>query len=493
MKTNTILLKILLFFISLSFFTTNTEALTKNSKLADNVILFIADDLGPEHLAFFNIFIENNNMESYPQTPVIDSLIENGISFPNFYTNPTCSATRVSILTGRYGFRTGVGCPAGLGDGPGIVETEMTIPKALNEYGIKSAIYGKWHMSKLDDGYDMPNKMGFHDYRGLFEGAPDSYYKWDRVFNATKPVASKKYITTSIVEDATEFLEENQENPFFLWVALITTHTPVHKPPKDMLYTKSYKELDDVDPLEKLIDPIPYYHAMIESMDYAMGQIINVLKDDVKEKTSIIFISDNGIDKEIVALDDNSPYDRSKVKETVYEAGVRMPLVISGPGIEDPGRFNHDLVNSVDLYATICNILGVDVEDDDLWDVVLDLLRIRKKNVIDSISLINVMKDEFEKHERSFALSEQFGNCVNLDYNLEQQRTIRNSKFKYIKHLKKTREELYDLEIDPLERNNLLDLEGRVIEILDKYYKKDAESNLDDLKELLEELLDSED
>lgn len=114
------------------------------------------------------------------------------------------------------------------------------------------------------------------------------------------------------------------------------------------------------------------------------------------------------------------------MKETVYEGGVRMPLIISGAGVKEPNRINTDLVNSVDLYSTIGEIFGVDVEDDSLWDVVLQTLRIKKKNYIDSISLVDVMQDKKASHGRSFAISEQFGNCKNKEYNLKEQRAIRN-------------------------------------------------------------------
>lgn len=103
-----------------------------------------------------------------------------------------------------------------------------------------------------------------------------------------------------------------------------------------------------------------------------------------------------------------------------------MPLIISGAGVKDPNRINTDLVNSVDLYSTIGEVLGVDMEDDSLWDVVLQMLRIKKKNYIDSISLVEVMQDKKATNGRDFALCEQFGNCKNDDFDIKEQRSIRN-------------------------------------------------------------------
>lgn len=103
-----------------------------------------------------------------------------------------------------------------------------------------------------------------------------------------------------------------------------------------------------------------------------------------------------------------------------------MPLMISGAGVKDPNRIDMDLVNSVDLYSTIGEIFGVDMEDDSLWDVVLQRLGIRKQNYIDSISLVGIMQDKLAMNDREFALSEQSGKCKTPVFDIREQRSIRN-------------------------------------------------------------------
>lgn len=200
----------------------------------DNVILVIADDIGVEKIAKYGV-----GSNAAP-TPNIDRLMENGIYFTNAYSNPVCSATRATMITGRYGFRTGVGFAIGFPPVEAALPfEEITIPEII---GAKNAIIGKWHLHNMSNGnVDSPMLAGGFDFHsGLLAGRVSDYFNWTKTVNG-KQFASTNYITTDIADDAVAWLKANQENQFFLWLAFNAPHEPYQKPPDWM---HSFNSLD---------------------------------------------------------------------------------------------------------------------------------------------------------------------------------------------------------------------------------------------------------
>ena len=189
----------------------------------DNVLLIIADDMGVEALGCYGI-----GRDTAP-TPNIDALCKRGVVFENFWSQSTCSPTRATILTGRYGFRTGVGGPSG-GPNPGIGLSEPSIFKLLKAHAgerYDSAVIGKWHLSdQRNGGDDNPARMGVPHYAGFMRGGMRDFFSWRKVVNGRAEQVDR-YATTEFVDDALRWLEPRKGKPWFLWLAMTAPHCPV--------------------------------------------------------------------------------------------------------------------------------------------------------------------------------------------------------------------------------------------------------------------------
>ncbi|MFT5747142.1 MAG: arylsulfatase B [Saprospiraceae bacterium] len=163
-------------------------------------------------------------------TPTIDSLALNGISFLNFWTNPICAPTRASMLAGKYAFRTGVGGiqipqEATLQSEETIIQKYIS-DRTSNEYA--SAVIGKWHVSSASD-LNAPENFGIDYYAGMFLGAVPDYYDWTQTSAGIQENITT-YATTHLVNQSVSWIEQ-QSKPFFLWLSFNAPHTPFHLPP----------------------------------------------------------------------------------------------------------------------------------------------------------------------------------------------------------------------------------------------------------------------
>ena len=370
-----------------------------------NILLIIADDMGLDASPGYNLGVTK------PTMPNLENMMSSGIRFSNLVSNPTCTPTRASILTGKYGIRTNM-----LKVGDVLSTSETSIQKYLdNNLGstYSHAVIGKWHLS-TDPNH--PTNMGVGYYAGLLTGGVSSYWDWNLTENG-QTSTSTEYATTKITDLAIDWVE-NQTNPWFLWVAYSAPHTPFHLPPTN-LHSQGNLPSD-----EASIDtnPLPYYMAMLEAMDSEMGRLISSLSQEEKENTIIIFIGDNGTPQQVA-----QEYNPLRTKGSLYQGGINVPMIISGKGVT---RFNDTedaLINTTDLFATIAAIAGVEV------DKIND-----SQNFKELLSNSNSGKREYVYAESS-----------DLNY------TIRNNTHKYI-HFENGNEKFYDLSIDPLESTNLM-------------------------------------
>lgn len=370
-----------------------------------NILLIIADDMGLDASPGYNLGVTK------PTMPNLENMMSSGIRFSNLVSNPTCTPTRASILTGKYGIRTNM-----LKVGDVLSTSETSIQKYLdNNLGstYSHAVIGKWHLS-TDPNH--PTNMGVGYYAGLLTGGVSSYWDWNLTENG-QTSTSTEYATTKITDLAIDWVE-NQTNPWFLWVAYNAPHTPFHLPPTN-LHSQGNLPSD-----EASIDtnPLPYYMAMLEAMDSEMGRLISSLSQEEKENTIIIFIGDNGTPQQVA-----QEYNPLRTKGSLYQGGINVPMIISGKGVT---RFNDTedaLINTTDLFATIAAIAGVEV------DKIND-----SQNFKELLSNSNSGKREYVYAESS-----------DLNY------TIRNNTHKYI-HFENGNEKFYDLSIDPLESTNLM-------------------------------------
>lgn len=372
-----------------------------------NILFIIADDLGKDAI---NGFTEGNIK---PNTPNIDAIRNNGLSFSNFWTNPTCTPTRSSIITGKYGYRTNV-----KGAGDVLEQSEVALQKYISDNtnnNYASAIVGKWHLSGNGLGVN-PESFGIDYYAGLIRGVVDDYYQWqffeDGLSSVQTSYTSEKFTDLSI-----DWIND-QSKPWFMWLAYNAPHTPFHVPPSNMHNQGS------LPPYVNGLDPIPYYMAAIEAMDFQIGRLLENIPVDEKENTIIIFIGDNGTPNQVA----QNPYSGATVKNTLYQGGINVPLFISGNSISRLGT-DDSLITSTDLFATIAEIAGSNTNE------IYDSKSFKSLFTSNDISI------------RDYQYSE-------MNDGITDAWTIRNREYKLIVNANGI-EELYNLVNDPYENNNL--------------------------------------
>lgn len=306
-----------------------------------NILLVIADDMGLDPVPGYLPGPQKASM------PNLEALMASGLTFDNVWAEPLCSPTRSTVITGRYGFRTGVLNP---GDLSLLPPDEVTLHRYLNDLnsGYASVLIGKWHLggSQPDPAY--PNIMGVPHYAGLLAGAVNSYSNWPLTINgATSP--SSEYITTKLTDLAIDWIAQQSE-PWFCWLAYNAPHTPLHLPPLDM---HSQGALP-TDAASINADPLPYYLAMCESVDHEIGRLLAALPPGEAANTVVTFLGDNGTEVDVI----QAPYLQNHGKGTLFEGGVRVPLVVAGPGVTRAGEREAALVNTTDLFTTIVELTG---------------------------------------------------------------------------------------------------------------------------------------
>jgi arylsulfatase A-like enzyme len=262
--------------------------------------------------------------------------------------------------------------------------------------------------------------MGIDNFAGFRNGAVPSYSNWSFIENI-QASNSTEYTTTKFTNLAIDWVA-NQTQPWFLWLAFNAPHTPFHLPPNN-LHSQGSLALDQS---SINANPLPYYLAMIEAMDSEMGRLISTFSQEVKDNTIIIFIGDNGSPRQVAQT-----YPFGRAKETLYQGGINVPMVISGKNIERIGVIEEALITTTDLYATIAEIAEINITE-----------------INDSKSFKPLFKTSNVKI-RDYAYSELKDANGNIDY------TIRNTTYKYIS-FSSGQEALYNLINDPLEATNLL-------------------------------------
>ncbi len=393
-----------------------------------NVVLIIADDLGTEYCGFYENYADTAAM------PNIRKLLKRGVLFSRAWSNPLCSPTRAGILTGRYSFRTGVGNAIG-GAASAVLDTaEVTIPRLLNIFkpnGIAKANIGKWHLhlAMPNTNYTFPQKMGYDHFEGNFLGAINSFTNWMKVKNGTASTVTN-YATTETVDNAITWVNTNQNKPFFLWLAFNAPHSPFHLPPTNL---HSYKNLSGT-AADITANPKPYFKAAIEALDTEIGRLFDNLQTiNQLENTDIIFIGDNGSEAKVAQI-------QGAAKGSIYQGGVSVPFIISGPSVVNPNRVSNALVNTTDLFATILELFGHNT-----WSS-----QIPSDKIIDSKSILPVLKNTTTV-VRPWAFTEVF----KIPTVAADGKTMRNGEYKLLQ-FDNGKQEFYNLKNDLKESSDLL-------------------------------------
>lgn len=315
-----------------------------------NILLVIADDMGLDASPCHSMGGDNVTM------PNLVSLCERGMVFDNAYSAPVCSPTRASILTGKHGFRTGVGAAIPRSGGNGLSSNEVSIFDRFNETDYSSAVIGKWHVAGSDDGLDHPETLGVDEFYGIFKGGTPDYFKWRSVHNG-KTAIVEDYTTTVLTNRAVEWVSE-QTTPWFLWLAYNAPHTPFHLPPENLHTSHSLTgEESDI-----RSNPRPYYFAALEALDTEMGRLLDSLDEATRQNTVVMFMGDNGTPGRVAS----DVFRQRGAKGSIFNGGSNVPLIVQGPGVIT-GR-SQALINTTDLYATIASIAGITSNAPDAFD-----------------------------------------------------------------------------------------------------------------------------
>jgi len=323
-----------------------TEIIINNeSNVKPNILLIIADDQGIDASSQYNFSTD------LPNTPNINSLAEQGIVFDNAWATPACTTTRGTLITGQHGVNSAISYV------PATMDSEaMTLQRYIKSFSKSSeyqtAVVGKWHLGGGNPELSHPIDSGVDYYAGTIKGTLADYYEWELTENEINTLYTE-YHTTKMTDLAINWLnEQNQQNtPWFMWLAYVAPHSPFHLPPNN-LHNRNNLSGSDAD---IMTNPRDYYLASIEAMDSEIGRLLDSLPAAERENTLIIYIGDNGTPAAVI---DASVYDRSHSKGSLFEGGIRIPMVVSGKGVTRKNVRESALVNTSDFYTTISNFIG---------------------------------------------------------------------------------------------------------------------------------------
>lgn len=318
-----------------------------------NILLIIADDMWLDASPWYSDY-----KWLKPKTPNLDILADNGLVFDNVWSNPLCSPTRSTILTGKYGIHTWVLWALWKAD-DWVSISEYSLQKFISEKApekYNQAVIWKWHLATDNNGWNNnPELMWIPYYSGYISGTLKDYYSWRKTTNGSSKL-SNTYATTDFTDESIEWVNDNNTKPWFLWLAYTAPHTPFHLAPKELLSPETYNNLswEQSDINE---NPLDYYLASIEAMDTEIGRLLDNLEPEEAENTIIIFIGDNWTPSQVT----QTPFKSWESKGSIFRWGIHVPMIISWKWV-DNGR-SQEYINTSDLYTTIAELTGISLAE----------------------------------------------------------------------------------------------------------------------------------
>lgn len=446
------LIMVKLYFMTKIFYFFIIYVFSFNVQSQRNVILIIADDIGTDYFGFYE------DGKDTVDVPNIRGLLKKGIRFSNAMSNPVCSSTRAGILTGRYSFRTKVGGIVGGEGGSNPLDTsEITIARLLDIFNpnIAKANIGKWHLHQAMPitNLKFPNVLGYDHYEGGFIGQLTSYTNWTKHTNGIASTITN-YATSENVDNAVSWIKLQKANSFFLWLAFNAPHAPFHLPPANL---HKYSNLSGTNQ-DIMQNPKSYFKAALQAMDTELGRLIDSLRVMNRlDSTDFIFIGDNGNEIRTVQI-----VDSDRAKGTVYQYGVHVPFIISGPSVIEPNRTSDALVNTVDIFATVLELFGMSN-----WS-----LQIQPNKPVDSKSILPILKNT-NTEIRPWSFCEIF----RLMPDSRDGKAMRNFDYKLFR-FDDGRQEFYHLKNDPEEHVDLLKRSLNNEDVTNYYYLCNEMTNL---------------
>jgi arylsulfatase A-like enzyme len=339
-----------------------TLAVPLATRAADrpNIVLIMADDLGFEALGCYG-------GETF-KTPHIDSLASAGVQFDRCYATPLCSPTRVQLMTGRYPFRTGWINLIGRGSAPLSFfdpAKERTFGHLLQQAGYKTAVAGKWQLADLSQHPDHIKDCGFDEYccwTWIYKGESTSRY-WNPTIlqngKLREDLFQQRYGPDVYNEFVIDFITRHREEPFFVYYPMALPHNPPHRTP-DNAETDRHRDGRRFGTPEE-------FPGLVEYMDKLVGRIVTAIdRLKLRDKTLILFTTDNGTHKNYVAEIAGVKVRGGKGK--VNEAGSHVPLIASWNGVTAAKSRCDDLIDFSDFLPTLVELSGAKLPSDRLID-----------------------------------------------------------------------------------------------------------------------------
>jgi len=437
--------------ISLIFISILLASCLDQEKMHPNIIVIISDDQGYADVGF------HGSKEII--TPNIDRIANNGVVFSEGYVSyAVCSPSRAGLITGRYQNRFGYTRNILLAPKDslmGLPLTEQTLPDVLNNVDYKTKAIGKWHLGAHES--LVPERRGFDEFFGFIIGG-HRYFPEDltlndltearsqmdgyitRIYDNGKRIDTKKYLTEELSDNAVKFIEENSDNPFFLYLSYNAPHTPLQATEKDLERNMHIE-----------IEKRRIYAAMVSSMDDGIGLILDKLEEKkISDNTIVIFFSDNG-GVEWYNFSDNGVL--RGIKGDFFEGGIRVPFVMQWPKKIKAGITYDKPIISLDVFATVASAASAEKHIN---------------NEIDGVDLLPYLTGN------NSGLPHKYLYWQNRDKDID---VVRDERYKYLRI--KNDEYIFDLKNDISEETNIINLSKPIYDRLKSQFKE-WEKNMTD-------------
>ena len=330
-------------FLSPILLVTFIQCQTNQENIKPNILLIMADDMGYGDVSGIG--------NPYLQTPNLDRLASQSISFKNFYVSPVCAPTRASLLTGRYHQEIGV---RSVLNGFEIMDPNaVTLAEILKQDGYQTALYGKWHLGEYYP--STPNAQGFDDYFGFRTGHTTNYFDPILEHNGIME-QSRGYITDILTDKAIEFMDKPSNDPFFCYLPYNAPHTPLQ------IERGKYEHFLQMG----LTEDVSKVYGMIENIDENIGRIIDFLDaSNQLNNTIVIFLSDNGPISGWQVPQQKMRYNAGlrNQKFTTYEGGIRTQCYWMWTGTWEPFYDTMSVAAHIDVVPTLAGILNISLAD----------------------------------------------------------------------------------------------------------------------------------
>lgn len=418
-----------------------------------NVIYILADDLGYADLGCYG--------QQKFQTPNIDAMAKGGMQFMQHYAGCTVSApSRCALMTGKHTGHTYVRGNKGYTGEDGftydtpIPEEEYTLAEMFKQQDYATACIGKWGLGAPNTS-GHPNAQGFDYFFGyLGQAHAHNYFPSHLHENETLIELNGEYSHELSENKALNYIKENKDNPFFLYLTFTLPHAELAMPEEDMQkYVGTFEETEFLRPeggtYRDQSHPHAAFASMVERLDLSVGRIIATLEElGIAENTLVIFTSDNGAHAEGGADPEffNSTGIYRGIKRDMYEGGIRVPMIAYMPNTVPAGTTNNDMSAFWDMMPTFAELIGVEVPSSS-----------------DGISILPSIKGESQQAQHEYLyweFHEQGG-----------KQAVRCGDWKLIKfrvsNPEKSYYELYNIVADPSEVDNVLDANPEIFASLD--------------------------